>query len=78
MKQEITRLTQRNQELEKKVFAGGAGGSLAIERVKELEMQLKAARSRALAVMDGGERKQEYEVIFSSVCIFQSDCFNFF
>jgi chromosome segregation ATPase len=44
LKQEITRLTQRNQELEKKVFAGGAGGSLAIERVKELEMQLKAAR----------------------------------
>ena len=36
LKQEITRLTQRNQELEKKVFAGGAGGSLAIERVKEL------------------------------------------
>ena len=53
LKQEITRLTQRNQELEKKVFAGGAGGSLAIERVRELEQQLKAARSRALAIGDG-------------------------
>ena len=55
LKQEITRLTQRNQELEKKVFAGGAGGSLAIERVKELEQQLKAARSRALAVSDSSK-----------------------
>ncbi len=48
LKQEIVRLQRRNQELEKRVYAGGAGGSLAIERVKKLEGQLKAARMRAL------------------------------
>ena len=50
LKQEITRLQRRNQELEKKVYAGGAGGSLAVERVKELEQELKAARMRGLQV----------------------------
>lgn len=50
LKQEIARLQRRNQELEKKVFAGGAGGSLAVERVKELEQELKAARMRGLQV----------------------------
>jgi hypothetical protein len=56
LKQEITRLQRRNQELEKKVFAGGAGGSLAVERVKELEQELKAARMRGLQVMGSGDQ----------------------
>lgn len=56
LKQEITRLQRRNQELEKKVFAGGAGGSLAVERVKELEQELKAARMRGLQVMTGADQ----------------------
>lgn len=46
LKQEISRLTERNNELEKKLFAGGSDGALAIERVHELESQLKQLRAR--------------------------------
>ena len=46
LKQEITRLTTRNNELEKKLFAGGSDGNVAIERVHELENQLRQLRAR--------------------------------
>ena len=46
LKQEITRLTERNNELEKKLFAGGSDGNVAIERVHELETQLRQLRAR--------------------------------
>ena len=36
----------RNNELEKKIFAGGSDGNVAIERVHELEMQLRQLRAR--------------------------------
>ena len=46
LKQEIARLTERNNELEKKLFAGGADGAIAVERVQELEEQLRQLRAR--------------------------------
>ena len=46
LKQEVARLTERNNELEKKLFAGGADGTIAVERVQELEEQLRQLRAR--------------------------------